>query len=518
MMRPARRPAGSPVAGHLDNGQDGSQPARMRGWIPGPISRMARQRCERRRAPRAILAAIAIAGVLLPALPPEAAAATGARAAFKRVPYRGYSFKVPHSWRVIRLGGKARTCVRFDRHTIYLGTPSPNEACPSSLIGTTEAMLVGPARPHAARVSVESKVSRRITVSAPRIHITATFGTHRGVIRRILASAGLPQPVEDPPAAASRRWLPAGVTNYRGRGFDTCTAPSRGAMGAWRAHSPYRAVGIYLGGSDAACAQPNLTPSWLRYEAARGWRFIPMYVGPQAAFGELRRSPGRQATAAAADAVHQARRLGFVRHTTLYYDMEGYLPRQRTRVLRFLSAWTKRVHALGYYSGVYSSSSSGIADLSHQYRRGTYAMPDVIYDAWWNGRADTVDHVLRGKWAGHRRVHQYAGNVTRTFGGVRMNIDLDFLDVARAEPRPPGQIYRTVATGLRVRSAPRTSATIITVLGVYGSKVTVTCYTSGTSILGDRIWYHIVAPATGYVAGYYLSTGRDPNPSIRRCP
>ena len=51
-------------------------------------------------------------------------------------------------------------------------------------------------------------------------------------------------------------------------------------MQAWR-HSRYRAVGVYIGGSDLACAQPNLTPSWLRDQAAAGWHFVPMYVGPR---------------------------------------------------------------------------------------------------------------------------------------------------------------------------------------------------------------------------------------------
>ncbi|MGE5289594.1 MAG: glycoside hydrolase domain-containing protein, partial [Micromonosporaceae bacterium] len=255
-------------------------------------------------------------------------------------------------------------------------------------------MLIEPAPRHAAHVSVENKVSRQVTVIARRIHIKATFDAHPEQIGRILASADLPRPVQDPPAAQSVPWLPPRVTNYHGRGFDTCAAPSEAAMRAWRGDSPYRAVGIFLGGSDAACAQPNLTPLWLRHEAAQGWHFIPMYVGPQARFGELSKSPASQGAAAATDAVHQARRLGFGPLTPIYYDMEAYSARQSIRVLRFLSAWTTSLHALGYSSGVYSSSSSGIADLAHQYRAGRYAIPDVIYDALWNGHTNATDPVL----------------------------------------------------------------------------------------------------------------------------
>jgi hypothetical protein len=398
------------------------------------------------RARRAVPVGMVIAGTLLPTTHFGASATAVAHPAFQRVAYRGHSFEVPSSWRVIYLSDHRRACVRFDRHTVYLGTPPLNQECPSLLVGTTEAMLIAPASRGAAPVSVENKVARRITVVSQRMRITATFGTRPQVIDRILASAHLPRPVRPltkassalaAPSAATVPRLPARATAFHGRGFDTCAAPSNAAMDAWRAHSPYRAIGIYLGGSDAACAQPNLTASWLRRQAGRGWHFLPLYVGPQAAFGELTTSSARQGTAAATDAARRARRLGFGRMTPVFYDMEGYPPWQSARVLRFLSAWSIRLRALGFYSGVYSSSSSGVADLARQYGRGRYAMPDVIWDALWNGRANTLDSVFRpGQWVDHHRVHQYAGNVTQTFGGVTMNIDKDWLNVRVCDPHP----------------------------------------------------------------------------------
>ncbi len=376
-------------------------------------------------------------------------------------------------------------------------------------------MLIEPASRHAVRTSVWNPVARQVTVITHRIRLTATFDTDRKQIDRILASAGLPRPVKDAPKVQPAPWLPAGVTNYYGRGFDTCTAPSQAVMHTWWVHSPYAAVGIYLGGSDAACSQPNLTPAWLRHVAAQGWHFIPLYVGPQAAFGELRMSSSAsRGTAAATDAAHRAQQLGFPPMSPIYYDMEGYLG-QSTRVLRFLSAWTTRLHALGYSSGVYSSSSSGIADLAKQYGRGVYAMPDVIYDAVWNGQANIFDSVLsRSQWIHHHRVHQYAGNVTQTYGGVTMNIDKDFMNV---QLNVALRTYRTSVTGLRVRNAPRASVPIVSVLGAAGSRVWVNCYALGGSVSGDRVWYHVVAPDTGYVAGYYLNTGHDPAAGIPQC-
>jgi Domain of unknown function (DUF1906) len=73
---------------------------------------------------------------------------------------------------------------------------------------------------------------------------------------------------------------------------------------------------------------------------------------------------------------------------------------------------------------------SGIADLAQQYFSHRYAIPDVIFDALWNGQADTADAVFGpGEWTNHRRIHQYAGNVVATYGGDTIQIDQDFLNV-----------------------------------------------------------------------------------------
>jgi hypothetical protein len=99
-------------------------------------------------------------------------------------------------------------------------------------------------------------------------------------------------------------------------------------MNAWRTHSHYRAIGIYLGGSDEACAHPNLTRSWLVDETAQGWHFVPMYMGPQAAFGELHKSSAGQGTTAANDAAAQAERLGRVQQLVVWNSRLGSSDRQ----------------------------------------------------------------------------------------------------------------------------------------------------------------------------------------------
>ena len=374
--------------------------------------------------------------------------------------YRGYTFTVPRTWRVVRLAAHPHSCVRFDRHVLYLGTPGRNQDCPSTLIGTTEALLVQPAAARATAAATMYPVDRLITVTTARIKVTATYSTDRALVDRILASASLRVPVRgtrrtaaapDVPGhgparmASTRAAVPASATDFTGKGFDACAAPSAATMATWLRLSPYRAVGIYIGGSDRACAQPALTASWVSQQQAAGWHFMPIYVGPQAGFGEINSaaSAASQAVSAAQDAVSQARQLGFGPGTLLYYDMEAYPSRLNGRVLRFLTSWTNELHSLGYSSGVYSNSLSGVQALASNYTNTADTMPDVIYDALWNGAANTLDPVLSStQWAGHHRVHQYQGGKNVTYGGDSVNIDKDYLDVQQATRSPGDQRRR----------------------------------------------------------------------------
>src|SRR5512144_1618733 len=74
------------------------------------------------------------------------------------------------------------------------------------------------------------------------------------------------------------------ATRFTGLAFDTCTAPTLAQMTAWKA-SPYKAVGIYIGGVNRTCAQPQLTAAWVTSVTAMGWRLVPIYLGLQAPCG-----------------------------------------------------------------------------------------------------------------------------------------------------------------------------------------------------------------------------------------
>src|SRR5580692_7770829 len=229
---------------------------------------LARQLPGLRRPWRSMAAVVAVAALAAPVSHRPAADARPAAdvsAAFQPVTYRGYSFEVPSSWLVLRLGS-SETCVRFDVSVVYLGNPAADQACPSLLIGTTQALLIQPGSPSSARSSVEDAVAREITVTAPGIKVTAKFDTDPGQVRQILASASLPKAVihapdpteataqtADPRDGAVAATVPARSSNYQGLGFDTCAAPSAAYMSDWLRRSPYRAIGVYIGGSDEAC-------------------------------------------------------------------------------------------------------------------------------------------------------------------------------------------------------------------------------------------------------------------------
>ncbi|RJQ68001.1 DUF1906 domain-containing protein [Pseudonocardiaceae bacterium YIM PH 21723] len=371
------------------------------------------------------LSALGAALATVLALPATATAAP----AVQDIEYRGYHFSVPATWQIIDLATDPTACVRMDRKALYLGTPAADQNCPAKIIGRTEAIAVQPSD-SAERGTVENPVAQEFSAVADRIQVSATYDSDRQLIRDILTKAKLPADAPRNPAPrdnSSARVTAAGnLIDHIGKGFDTCAAPSSSAMQAWKNGSPYGAAGIYIGGSKRGCKQPNLTASWVNEQAAAGWKFMPIYVGPQAA--DLG-SPATQGRDAANDAIAQAQSLGFGAGSLLHYDMEQYTAGYRTNVLAFLSAWTQQLHARGYRSSVYSSASSGMKDLAQQAGTG-YTLPDAIFGADWDNSADTdIQNVGPGLWSGHQRIKQYAGEVTENYGGVSLRIDRDYLDI-----------------------------------------------------------------------------------------
>src|SRR5689334_14601165 len=69
------------------------------------------------------------------------AADAGADAGTQTVSYRGYDVQVPASWPVHRLAADPTTCVRFDRHAVYVGRPAADQSCPAHVVGRAGAVL-----------------------------------------------------------------------------------------------------------------------------------------------------------------------------------------------------------------------------------------------------------------------------------------------------------------------------------------------------------------------------------------
>ena len=364
------------------------------------------------------------------------------------VAYRGARIVVPASWPVYNLKAAPATCVRFNRHAVYLGAPGLSQRCPAHAVGRTEALLLSPLGAGAARAGAAGPVlaGRASGIDVRRrgrVIITVTWHRHPAEIKRALGvrklRVGASRAGVAPRRAGAATVTAHAASLYTGLGIDVCSTPSSSALSAWSS-SPYRAVGAYLGGANMACSQPNLTASWVSSETAAGWHLIPTYVGLQApgnSCGCASITPSKastQGSAAADDALARAQAVGIGPGSPIYFDMEAY-SRTRTAtstVLAFLSAWTTTLHGAGYVSGVYSSAGSGISDLAAAY--GTaYIEPDDIWIADWNNRQTTSDpYVPAADWPSHQRLHQYLGGHNATYGGVTLDIDSNYLDGATA--------------------------------------------------------------------------------------
>jgi len=350
----------------------------------------------------------------------------------------------------------------------------------------------------------------------------------------VLVAAGLLGPGSTAAEASSPNPITPG--NFTGRAFDQCNAPSQHAMDAWR-HSPYRGVGIYISGALRACSQQkHLTRKWVRTQLAHGWKLLPIHVGRQASCSRGARYRGHkisarpahgyavaraQGRAEANSATRAARALGLAPRSTIYYDLEGFRvsgPTCRDSTLQFLSAWTQRLRANGYTSGVYSGAASGIRllDRARTSRTGI-ALPHHIWIADWDGRANTASaHVRPGGWQ-HRRVKQYRGDHHETHGGVRIAVDSNYVDLGSPAPLPKRRpkvrpephklilpkLHRLDPLRTRVEPAPRPVPPSATATRCSPAQLNLADYPSTGS--GKRTWLHPVLQCLLKQQGLYAA-------------
>jgi len=347
-----------------------------------------------------------------------------------------------------------------------------------------------------------------------------TVAAGAGAVLLMIAPA---VPAAANPATAARYAGGASATTYTGQAFDTCTAPPLSTMTAWAA-SPYRAIGIYIGGIDRTCLQPELTPAWVAAVSALGWRLLPVYKGLQAPCSPSAHkinpaTAASQGTAAADDADASARALGLASGSAIYNDMEAYPTGNascRASVLAFLSGWTSELHARGYVAGEYAQLYSGADDLAKVYTSTAYARPDALWIArydlspsltGWAGIADSY-------WSQHQRAKQYRGGHDETYGGVTLNIDNDQVNAPVATVGYQYQV--TGISAVRARTAPASSAPVAGILSL-GSALAVSCQAPGTKVGTSSLWDKLTSG--WYLPDYYVSTPSNTgySPPLPRC-
>jgi hypothetical protein len=304
------------------------------------------------------------------------------------------------------------------------------------------------------------------------------------------------------------------ATRFTGLAFDTCTAPTLAQLSAWKA-SPYKALGIYIGGANRSCAQPQLTPAWVTAATAMGWRLVPVFLGLQApcstrttALKMSTTSSNRQGVREADDAVAKAKALGILPSSAIYNDMENYDRTNavcRSAVLHYLSAWTKELHLQRYLSGVYAHQNSGAPDLAAVYNSSTYARPDALWIARWDGSNSltnwpTVSNTL---WAAGQRGKQYKGDHAETYGGVTLHIDNDRFDA----PVASVAYNYTVRTTIHSYSGPSTTYPVRATIAA-NAGVRIVCQTFGPKLGTTSVWDKLIDGT--YVTDYYVRTPSKP--------
>ncbi|NED95701.1 DUF1906 domain-containing protein [Phytoactinopolyspora alkaliphila] len=304
----------------------------------------------------------------------------------------------------------------------------------------------------------------------------------------------------------------ASATRAGGLGFDTCTAPSLSTLRAWRSSS-FSTVNVYFGGINRGCRQPQLSRTWVREATAMGWKLMPTYVGrqPSCVIGRPMHTFSRSDAASfgrsnARDAIKHARNLGLLPGSALYADIEHYDRSKqdcRIAVRRYISEWTKTLHASGYLSGVYVHHASGLRDLSDSYTSSKYARPDAVWMAKWDRDTSLTGwpRTPNSRWAHAQRAKQYRGEHKVTYGGATLKIDSNSIDAPVATV---ARAYRvTSSTPLNARKGPGTSYPAVR-NHAPGSTVSVICQGRGQKIGSTSVWNRLSNGS--WVSDRYVST------------
>ena len=305
-----------------------------------------------------------------------------------------------------------------------------------------------------------------------------------------------------------------GTWPSQGEGFDQCEAGTATQMQTWWDLSPYTTTGIYIGGENRGCRQPNLTPNWIATVTGYGWGLMPLWVGPQATCTSCRTKSGQtcptmssdpasaatQGASEADKAVAAAQSLGF-NDSIIYYDLEYYKGSTSCHLAAqsFINGWVGEIHTKGFLAGAYGESFDASADWSANVIDNP---PDVVWFKDWDENDSVWDSSLSNSlWTDHQRIHQFCSDGTAypctkysdSFGGVTFAIDGDVMDA----PVVPGQ-YLSFPTLL----SPNNGASNVGTIPSF----------SWTSVSGAA-YYRLVIASNAY----QLPLGPDAPPCTPAC-
>jgi hypothetical protein len=305
-----------------------------------------------------------------------------------------------------------------------------------------------PTRSGANRKEID-RSEEKMSINSLRARASARGrGTTRRMVPVVILAAMLTALAVTPassvlPGAAPRPAF-AAESRVQALGFDTCQAPDESTMHTWWNDSPYLFMGIYIGGVNRACSQPNLTKSWQTYvtqivSSGDGWDLELWWVGDQSACddGSANEYIPSGTTAAyndgvgaANNAASAAENLGFGAGV-IYFDLEAFNYTNSTclnAAESFINGWDYQLDTNTSFSGGLYGSSAG-SDLAAFH--GIANPPTAIAPADYDGSTDVYDTsgIPSSYWT-NERVKQY-NNLPggATYGGVTISpIDQDCAD------------------------------------------------------------------------------------------
>jgi hypothetical protein len=213
-------------------------------------------------------------------------------------------------------------------------------------------------------------------------------------------------------------------------------------MDAWWPSTPYSTIGIYIGGGNRACTQPNLTAAWVTHQHAMGWALIPTWVGPQMGYptcqhnttwnsniSENTTTAYNQGFAEAKAALNAASSLGMdTPNMPIVYDLEGYsnVTICRNAAKSFMKGWADYLQEVpAQKSGLYGSACASFMDDF----ASNGNPPDFIWFGDWSGNTHTTvvtgGCIASGHWNANQRHKQFRGGHNETHGGITILMDSD---------------------------------------------------------------------------------------------